>query len=121
MSRVRGRCATCLPVVHSNGDLRNSIVAGRLSMFATCGMFPWKAPAVCVALCAVLLECYVLFYVICVFLGVVSYCSTLPPGKNPFAIQLNNNNNSHLCLKTVGLNTPTYFLISLNKAFENWN
>jgi hypothetical protein len=31
-------------LLHSNGDLRNSTVAGWLSMFATCGRFPWKAP-----------------------------------------------------------------------------
>jgi hypothetical protein len=33
-------------LLHSNGDLRNSTVAGRLSMFATCGRFPRKAPTV---------------------------------------------------------------------------
>jgi hypothetical protein len=49
---------------------------------------------VCVALCAVLFERGVLFCVISVFLCVVSYCSTLPPGKNPFAVQLNTRNNN---------------------------
>jgi hypothetical protein len=36
------------------------------------------------SLCPVF-ECGVLFCVMC-YLCVVSYCSTLPPGKNPFAI-----------------------------------
>jgi hypothetical protein len=31
-------------LLHSNGDLRNSTVVGRLSMFTTCGRFPWKDP-----------------------------------------------------------------------------
>jgi hypothetical protein len=29
--------------LHYDGDLRNSTVADRLSMFTTCGRFPWKA------------------------------------------------------------------------------
>jgi hypothetical protein len=29
-------------LLHSNGDLRNSTVAGRLLMFATSGSFQWK-------------------------------------------------------------------------------
>jgi hypothetical protein len=28
-------------------------------------------------------------------LRAVSHCSTLPPGKNPFAVELNNNNNNN--------------------------
>jgi hypothetical protein len=31
-------------LLHSNGDLRNRTVVCRLSMFATCGRFSWKAP-----------------------------------------------------------------------------
>jgi hypothetical protein len=31
-------------LLHSNGNVRSSTVAGRLSMFTTCGRFPWKAP-----------------------------------------------------------------------------
>jgi hypothetical protein len=36
-------------LLHSNGDLWNSTVVGLLSMFATCGRFPWKAPTDCLA------------------------------------------------------------------------
>jgi hypothetical protein len=31
-------------LLHNNRDLRNSTVVGRLSMFATYGRFPWRAP-----------------------------------------------------------------------------
>jgi hypothetical protein len=31
-------------LLHSNVQLQTSIVADRLSMFATCGRVPWKAP-----------------------------------------------------------------------------
>jgi hypothetical protein len=30
-------------LLHRNGDLRNNTVAGRLSVCATCGKFPWEA------------------------------------------------------------------------------
>jgi hypothetical protein len=41
-----------------------------------------------------LFERGVLFCVMCVILRVVSYFSTTATGKNPFAIQLNNNNDN---------------------------
>jgi hypothetical protein len=42
-SNVRVRLPHVYLLLHSNGDLRNSTVAGRLSMFATYGRYPWKA------------------------------------------------------------------------------
>jgi hypothetical protein len=52
-----------------------------------------------VALCAVFCLGVVLLYVICAFLGVVSYYSTTAKSKIPFAVQLNNNNNTHVSLR----------------------
>jgi hypothetical protein len=47
-----------------------------------------------VTLCVFCLS-VVCYFVLCVFLCVVSYCSTVPPGKNQFEVQLTNNNDKN--------------------------
>jgi hypothetical protein len=38
------RIGVGMEMLHSNGHFQIGTVAGGLSMFATCGRFPWKAP-----------------------------------------------------------------------------
>jgi hypothetical protein len=55
--------------------------------YVTCPVLLWSF------VCCDLFERGVLVCAICVFLCVVSYCSTTATGKPPFAVKLNNNNN----------------------------
>jgi hypothetical protein len=48
----------------------------------------------CVVLCAVFCLSVVSYLCDVCYLCVVSYCSTLSSGKIPFAVKINNNNNS---------------------------
>jgi hypothetical protein len=47
---------------------------------------------VCSFVCCVSFDRGVILCDVC-YLFVVSYCKPLPPGKNPFAVKINNNNN----------------------------
>jgi hypothetical protein len=47
----------------------------------------------CSFVCCVLFECGVLFCVMCVIRVLRLIVVPLPPGKNPFAVKINNNNN----------------------------
>jgi hypothetical protein len=49
---------------------------------------------VCVDLCAVYHLIVVLFYVMCVICVFCLIVVRLPPGRNPFAVKINNNNNN---------------------------
>jgi hypothetical protein len=49
---------------------------------------------VCIVLCALFVWVWCVILCDVCYLCVVSYCSTLPPGKNPFAVKINNNNNN---------------------------
>jgi uncharacterized membrane protein len=50
---------------------------------------------VCVVLCAVFRLIVVLFRVICVICVLCLIVVPLPPGRNPFAVKINNNNNNN--------------------------
>jgi hypothetical protein len=50
---------------------------------------------VCVVLCAVFRLIVVLFCVMCVICVLCFVVVPLPPGKYPFAVKINNNNNIH--------------------------
>jgi hypothetical protein len=69
---------------------------------------------VCVVLCAVFC-----FSVVC-YLCVVSYCSTLPPGKNPFAVKINSDNVQicvHNCIYAPDINKKLFIFSFLLLPF----
>jgi type IV secretory pathway component VirB8 len=51
---------------------------------------------VCVVLCSVFRLIVVLFCVMCVICLLCLIVLPLPPGKNPFAVKINNNNKNNL-------------------------
>jgi hypothetical protein len=57
-------CVAVEMLLHSNEHLHISTVADWLSMFATCGGIPWKAPTSCIKFFQILISPYTLYELI---------------------------------------------------------
>jgi hypothetical protein len=64
----------------------------------------------CVAFCVVFYFNVVRYFVLYMYLCVVSYCSTTAPGKYPFAVQLSNSINKIINMCCVLLELSVLFL-----------
>jgi hypothetical protein len=72
-------------------------VTGIALLFFFCAVFSVCVCNVSFIVCVLRVLCFV--WALCVILCVVFHCSTIAMGKNPFVVQLHNNNNIYMCYK----------------------